>query len=70
VITLTEGARPGPPTVAAALGAFIERPAFDADAVDRTAFEAYSARESTRALAAALDLACERQGARPVAAAG
>ena len=32
----------------------------DADAVDRTAFDAYSARGSTRALAAALDLACER----------
>jgi hypothetical protein len=35
----------------------------DADAVDRTTFDAYSARGSTRALAAALDLACERAGA-------
>lgn len=70
VMTLTEDALPGPAAVAAALGAFIEQPAFDADAVDRTAFEAYSARESTRALAAALDLACERQGARPIGAAG
>jgi hypothetical protein len=70
VMTLTEDALPEPAAVAAALGAFIEQPAFDADAVDRTVFEAYSARESTRALAAALDLACERQGARPIAAAG
>ena len=31
--------------------------------VDRTVFDAYSARGSTRALAAALDLACERAGA-------
>ena len=47
--------------LAEALRSFIERPVFDADAVDRSGFEAYSARESTRALAAALDLACARQ---------
>ena len=36
---------------------------YDADAVDRAAFDAYSARGSTRALAEALDLACERAAA-------
>ena len=61
VSTLTTEALPDPRSVAEALRSFIERPVFDAEAVDRSGFEAYSARESTRALAAALDLACERQ---------
>ncbi len=69
VTTLTEEALPEPATVATALRSFIERPGFDAAVVDRTAFEAYSARESTRALAEALDLACERHRARSVAVA-
>ena len=59
VLTLTEDAMPDPATVAGALRTLIgER--HDASAVDTRGFETYSARESTRALAAALDLACER----------
>ena len=33
---------------------------YDASAVDAAGFQVYSARESTRVLAEALDLACER----------
>jgi hypothetical protein len=61
VSTLTAEALPDPASLSEALRSFVERPVFDADAVDRSGFEAYSARESTRALAAALDLACARQ---------
>jgi hypothetical protein len=61
VLTLTAEALPDSANLAEALRSFVERPAFDADAVDRSEFEPYSARESTRALAAALDLACARQ---------
>jgi hypothetical protein len=63
VVTLTETALPGTGEVAGALQAFMADTGHDADAVDRTAFDAYSARGSTRALAAALDLACERAAA-------
>ena len=42
----------------------VEDVTFDPDAVDRSAFDDYSARSSTRALAAALDLACVRAAAR------
>ncbi len=59
VLTLTEDHMPDPVTIAAELRALIgER--HDASAVDTTGFDAYSARESTRALAVALDLACDR----------
>ena len=68
VITLTEAALPGPAVVAAALREFIGAPDFDATAVDRPEFAAYSARESTRTLANALDAACARH--RPPAVAG
>jgi hypothetical protein len=61
VLTLTEAELPAPDTVASALQSFIEQPAYDAAPVDRSVFEAYSARESTRALAEALDLACEQR---------
>jgi len=60
VSTLVEEALPDPPSLAAALRSFVECPTFDPSAVDRKEFEVFSARESTRALAAALDLACER----------
>ena len=69
VTTLTAEALPEPGRVAAELGAFIQNPAFDAGAVDRPEFAAYSARESTRALAEALDLACQRHRARAAAVA-
>jgi hypothetical protein len=59
VLTLTEEAMPDPATIAAGLRALIgERQ--DPDAVDTSGFEAWSARASARALAEALDLACER----------
>jgi hypothetical protein len=60
VLTLTERTMPAPGVVATELQALMEW-TYDASAVDATGFESYSARESTRALAAALDLACERQ---------
>ena len=63
VVALTETALPGAGDVADALQSFMADTGHDADAVDRTAFDAYSARGSTRALAAALDLACERAAA-------
>lgn len=57
VLTLTEQALPDPATTATALLAFLERPAHSAGTADRGGFEAYSARESTRLLAEALDRA-------------
>ena len=57
-------------SVAAELAAFVRNPAFDAGAVDRAEFAVFSARESTRALAEALDLACQRNRARATAGAG
>ena len=60
VLTLSETALPGATDVAAALRWFADGTGYDPDAVDRAAFDAYSARGSTQALAAALDLACER----------
>jgi hypothetical protein len=63
VLTLSDTELPGPGDVAGALQAFMADTTYDADAVDRTAFDAFSARGSTRALAAALDLACERSAA-------
>jgi hypothetical protein len=64
VVTLTETALPGAGDVAEALQPFMaDTTSYAADTVDRAAFDAYSARGSTRALAAALDLACERAAA-------
>jgi hypothetical protein len=60
VITLTDGALPGPAAVAGELKALVEDASYDAAAVDRSAYDSLSARESTRALAQALDLACSR----------
>ena len=60
VLTLTESALPAAAEVAGALESVMQDGTFDPDAVDRSAFDDYSARSSTRALAAALDLACER----------
>lgn len=60
VLTLVEGELPSPDTVAASLQAFIEQPAYDAASVDRSVFAGYSARESTRLFAEALDRACTK----------
>jgi len=61
VLTLTEVELPTPDIVARALKRFIGRPADEATAVDRSVFEGYSARESTRLFAEALDRACARR---------
>ncbi|GEP56553.1 glycosyltransferase family 4 protein [Reyranella soli] len=63
VLTLSEGSLPAAGDVAEALRSFMADKTYDADAVDRAAFDAYSARASTQALATALDLACERAAA-------
>ncbi len=60
VLTLTEEELPSADSVASSLRGFIERPAYLAAAVDRSVFEGYSARESTRLFAEALDRACAR----------
>jgi hypothetical protein len=62
-LTLTASALPSPSEVAGALEELSHGAVYDAQAVDESAFEAYSARESARTLAAALDLACKRAAA-------
>jgi hypothetical protein len=62
VLTLTGETMPEPATIAAGLRALIDG-RHDPRAVDTSGFDAYSARASTRALAEALDLACERHSA-------
>ncbi len=63
VLTLTEQVMPAPGAIAAELLALMSE-LHEASAVDQTGFEAFSARESTRALAEALDRACVK-GLRP-----
>jgi hypothetical protein len=60
VLSLTETAMPEPGAVAACLAALVGDPPYDSGTVDGAAFEALSARASTRALAEALDQACAR----------
>lgn len=62
VIALTEDRLPDAALVAEQVGAIVQDTSYDADAVDRSSYEPYSARESTRALAAALDRAAARRG--------
>ncbi len=65
VLTLTEEAMPAPAAIAAGLGALVGE-TYDPSKIDAADFESFSARESTRALAEALDLACARYpGAKP-----
>ncbi len=63
VLTLTEGSLPAPDRVAEGLRSFVDDETYDADSIDHAAIDAFSARASTRTLAAALDLACERAAA-------
>jgi hypothetical protein len=60
VLTLSEQAMPTAGAIAAALKRIVEHPSVGPATMDEKAFEAYSARESTRALACALDQACAR----------
>jgi hypothetical protein len=62
-IVLPEGGLPDSAVIADELQALVQRPDYDPDAVDWAAFDAYSARNSARLLAAALDRACKRQAA-------
>jgi hypothetical protein len=62
-IVLSEGELPDPAVIAGELQSMVERPTYDANAVDWSAFDAYSARNSARLLAAALDRTCERLAA-------
>ena len=63
VLTLTESVFPRPEAIAQALGELMTDSAHDA-AVDPFLFEAYTARESTRVLARALDEALSRTAGR------
>jgi hypothetical protein len=67
VIKLTERELPGPDRIADAIEAFLAT-SYDPLAVDWSAFEAYSARESARRMAAALDEALDRFVTRDVVA--
>jgi hypothetical protein len=62
-IVLSEGGTLDPGLIAGELQAMVERPTYDPNAVAWSAFEAYSARNSARLLAAALDRTCERLAA-------
>ena len=62
-IVLPEGRVPDPAVIAGEVQAMIERPVYDPDAVDWSAFDPYSARNSARLLAEALDRTCERTAA-------
>lgn len=62
-IVLAEGELPDPAVIAGELQSMIERPTYDADKVDWSAFDAYSARNSARLLAAALDRSVGRRAA-------
>ncbi len=60
VLTLTEQVMPSAEAIAASLRKIIECAGVSAATMNEVAFQAYSARESTRVLARALDQACER----------
>jgi hypothetical protein len=59
VVTFTEDRLPEPQELATALASFIRDPRYSAEGVRWEAFEAYSARNSARALARAVDDALE-----------
>jgi hypothetical protein len=63
VVRLTGRALPEPDRIADAFESFLAAP-YGAEAVDWSAFDAYSARESARVMASALDEAVERFAAR------
>ena len=67
VVKLSETRMPDPAIVADAIETFVAAP-YRAGAIDWSAFEAFSARESARSLAAALDEAMILWSARPSAA--
>jgi hypothetical protein len=62
-IVLPDGRVPDPGVIAGEVQAMVERPVYDPDAVDWTAFDAHSARNSARLLAEALDRTRQRMAA-------
>ena len=64
VLTLSERVMPTAQAIAASLQRMVDHPSVGTATMDEEAFEAYSGRESTRALARALDQACERSRQR------
>jgi hypothetical protein len=60
VIRLKEGALPEPQELASRLASFVTDTEYDSERVDWSKFEAFSARQSARKLAMALDAASER----------
>lgn len=60
-MTLTEGLLPAADAVAAELSLLMDDSSYDADGVDRSGFSAFTARESTRLLAEALDSVVTRR---------
>lgn len=64
VLTLTEEALPTPQAVASALRSLVEQPVTVAGAASHRDFDTYSARESTRVLADALDRTLKLQARR------
>ena len=62
-MTLTDTRLPAPEAVAMELASLMTDTSYDADAVDRSAFTAFTARESTRLLAEALDSVLPRGSA-------
>lgn len=64
VLTLAEDRLPSPDAVAQGVADIMAGIDYDPQAVERTTFEAWSARASARALAEALDTALARSGAR------
>ncbi len=65
-VTLNEMVLPQPRDLALRLESFVRASNYDPDKVQWSAFEAFSARQSARKLAAALDAATDRFGARGV----
>lgn len=61
VLTLTEAALPSADAVARELAMFMDDTSYDPDTLDQSTYASLSARESTRALAVALDEACHRK---------
>jgi hypothetical protein len=63
VVTITEESLPTPEQLAATLAEFVRDPHYDAGLVRWSALEQYSARESTRSLASAVEFALQREAA-------
>lgn len=61
VVSLTQQAPPAPTTIARELQAFTENASHEPEAVDKSSYDSFSARASARALADALNRACNNK---------